>query len=281
MIPANRSILIERWFCAYSRNYIRRHFHAVYRVGEYLPPKVGVQAPLLVCLNHSGWWDVLFGLLLAHDVVGWEYYGVMDERQLRRYRFFTRMGMIGVDRTRLSGAKEFLDYSVDLLKGQRRALWLTPQGEMTSNFNRPLRFQPGLGHLAERLGVFYATTVCLHYEFWNEPRPEAFVSFTPVERFDSAHPDFDRKMFVRNMEQRMESQLDTLLEKARSREASRFEPMLLGKTGVSPAYDLLRSLGARLRGERFTPEHSSVLTPQWKQPPTEAGQETQPKPEQN
>ena len=79
--------------------------------------------------------------------------------------FFARLGIIGVDRTSLAGAKEFIDYASGLLKRRSRALWITPQGAMLSNHARPIRFQPGIGALAEQLGDFYSVTIAFHYEF--------------------------------------------------------------------------------------------------------------------
>ena len=40
--------------------------------------------------------------------------------------------------------------------------------------------------------------------------------------------------------------------------------ILSGSVGISPVYDAMRALGARLRGQKFTPEHSDLTTPQWK-----------------
>ena len=222
--------------------------------------------PLLVCLNHSGWWDVLTGLLAAEDFFDREWYGVMDARQLQRYKFFARLGMIGVDRSSLQGAKEFLAYCETLLKNQPRALWLTPQGEMLSNYRRPLRFQPGIGHLAERLGDFYFTTIAFHYEFWNEKRPEAFISLSAIDRVSAGSDSgFDRRQFIRAQETRLERQVDELLRNVETRDAARFRPLLRGETGISATYDAIRAIGARLRGETLRIEHSEIATPTWKQ----------------
>jgi len=264
MIPAAKSPFLEKCFRLYTRRYLQRSFHAVHRLGDVPEIASEGRTPLLVCLNHSSWWDVPLGFFAATDLIGWECYGVMDERQLRRYRFFAKLGMIGVDRTGLTGAKEFLGYCERLLRGRRRALWMTPQGEMVSSRTRPIRFQPGLGHLAERLGSFCVTTIALHYEFWGERLPEAFVSLSPVVRIEAAEGDFDRKAFVHAQEQRLEAQLDTLLALVQRRDATAFQPLLQGRAGVSPTYDSLRALSARGQGARFTAEHGAVVTPPWK-----------------
>ena len=264
IIPASKTPWLQFLFSKYTRQYLRRNFHAVYQTGELSGCDLSENIPLIVALNHSSWWDVLFGLLAVEEFFTREWYGVMDARQLERYRFFAKLGMIGVDRSGLEGAREFLAYTEALLKNQPRSLWLTPQGEMVSNLRRPIKFQPGIGHLAEKLGDFYFTTIVFHYEFWNEKRPEAFLSLGPVERV-SVGADFNRREFVRAQERRMERQLDELVQAAQSRDTNRFRPLLRGATGISATYDFIRAVGAKLRGQRFRSEHSEIATPQWKQ----------------
>ncbi len=263
MIPAGPPAFYTPFVTHYVRRYLRRSFHAVHLLGE--PPLFDDdgRTPLLVCLNHSSWWDVLLAFHVEREFFGWEQYGVMDERQLQRYRFFANLGMIGVDRTSLAGAREFLDYTERLLRGQRRALWLTPQGAMLSNQQRPFVFQPGLAHLAERLGRFHIARVSLHYEFWDDKLPEAFVSVSSVEMIE-ADANFRRRDFLHAQEQHLEAELDILLAAARHRDASAFAPLLRSTTGISPTYDMLRALTARLRGRSFASEHSALTTPAWK-----------------
>lgn len=263
MIPAGPPTAFAPFVYDYVGRYLRRSFHTVHLFGE--PPQFDDdgRTPLLVCLNHSSWWDVLFAFYFEREFFGWERYGVMDERQLQRYRLFSKLGMIGVDRTSLQGAREFLDYAERLLQGRRRALLLTPQGAMLSNEARPLVFQPGLAHLAQRLGSFHVVRIALHYEFWDDKLPEAFVAVSPIESY-TAGSSFSRRDFLHAQERQMEMELDTLLTLVRLRDPAAFTPLLHGKTGISPTYDLLRSLSARLRGRDFSSEHSAVTTPKWK-----------------
>lgn len=263
MIPAGKPAFYLPYVAPYVQRYLRRSFHTVHLLGA--PPTFtdDGRTPLLVCLNHSSWWDVLLAFRVEKEFFGWERYGVMDARQLERYRFFNNLGMIGVDRTGLQGAKEFLDYAETLLRGQRRALWLTPQGAMLSNATRPLVFQPGLAHLAQRLGRFHLARVALHYEFWDDKLPEAFVSLSPVDLVEIG-ADFHRRDFLHTQERLLTAELDTLLAAVRRRDPTEFVPLLRGATGISPTYDLIRRAAARLRGEAFSSDHSALQTPEWK-----------------
>jgi 1-acyl-sn-glycerol-3-phosphate acyltransferase len=242
MITASKLPLLEKVFVPYTAWSLRRHFRAVHLMGDVPKFDSNENLPLLVCLNHSSWWDVMLGLYAAYTLFDWEAYSVMDERQLQRYRFFSKLGMIGADRTSLAGIKEFLRYAETLLAGKRRALWITAQGEFTSNLVRPIQFQPGIAHIAEQLGDCLITTVAFHYEFWNEPKPEAFVSMSPLTRLTHTS-DFNRRTFLDSLERRMEAQLDALLAAVQKRDASAFHVLLRsGKRGqdhgavVTPKY---------------------------------------------
>ncbi len=264
--PASKWPLLTDWFFRYTRSYLRRSFHAIRLLGE--PPAFAEneRTPLVVCMNHSSWWDLLVSFFLERELFGWDCYGVMDARQLQRYRIFAHMGMLGVDRTSLAGAREFLHDCEMMLKGRRRALWLTPQGAMVSNYHRPIAFQPGIGHLAARLETFFIVEISLHYEFWDERLPEAFISISTPRLLRISPSSFDPRVFVRDAEQRMQAQLDALLTCVRRRDPACFRTLLSGRSGASPTYDLFREIGARLRGEHFSPEHGDALTPPWSKP---------------
>lgn len=275
MIAADQSPIRERAFQSYLNWYLPRCFHTVYRIGDVGAFVDDGATPLLVAMNHTSWWDVLLGLYAERKFFGWERYGVMDERQLRRYRFFAKLGMIGVDRTSLGGSREFLAYARELLQNRRRSLWVTPQGEMLSTRQRPIRFQPGLAHIAHGLNRFYFTTVALHYEFWNERLPEAFISLSPVSLYEQGTMG-DRRHWQQEQEQRLEQQLDDLLAAAQSRNEALFVTEMQGKVGVNAMYDALRRLRAGLTGERFVPEHGGVVTPKWQRQTVDDSAASQP-----
>ncbi len=263
MIRPAKSIWVQRAFRLYNRRYLGRSFHRIHLDGDLTALRGDGQTPLLLCLNHSSWWDLLLGVYLDELMPEWDSYAPMDERQLERYRFFSRLGVIGVDRTSLHGAREFVDYCQELLEGKQRLLCITSQGEFTSNTARPIRFQPGIGAIAGKLSAFSVATVVFDYEFWSEKRPEAFISVRPPQRI-TVTPAFDRRDFVHTMEQKMADHLDALTSLRQQRDPQLFTPLLGGSGIVSPVYDMLRAGTARLRGETFVQSHSEVVTPPWR-----------------
>ena len=265
MIAAPKSRWLERSFRAYNRRYLRRSFHRVHLDGDLAHLRGDGANPLIVCLNHSSWWDLLLGIFLSEHLAEWDSYAAMDERQLARYRFFARLGCIGVDRTSLAGAREFVAHCATLLEGKPRALWMTPQGQFTSPAIRPVQFQPGVGAIAKSLSSFYVSTVVLDYEFWTEKLPEAFISVRPPE-YVQVGAGFDRREFVRLMEHKMEAHLDQFTALRLQRNPALFTTMLSSAGGVSPVYDAIRAVAATLRGEQIRLSHHEAATPAWSQP---------------
>lgn len=257
MLPARKNRLVQWWFRGYVRNYLRRSFHRVFLHGE-LP--VTPPGPLLVCMNHSSWWDMLMAFWLSSELLGWDAYGPMDERQLRRYQILRSIGVFGVDRESLGGAREFLNYSKDLLAGNRRAIWITAQGAMVSHEVRPVRLYSGISRLAQAVENCWVTTLALQYEFWDEKRPEVFVSFAPV-RSVAIHNARQGRTLLNELSAQLERQLDELSSLRQLRDPACFRVGLTAPSGISPVYDALRSIGTRVRGQQWEAEHSAIQTP--------------------
>jgi 1-acyl-sn-glycerol-3-phosphate acyltransferase len=254
VIEARKNRWVDGWFRSYARRYLRRAFHRVLIAGE--PPRL-VDGPLLVCVNHSSWWDLLLGFWLSSQVLGWDSYAPMDQRQLERYPVLRRLGVFGIDRESLRGGREFLQYARRLMQGAPRALWITAQGAMASNDVRPLRLYSGIARLAESLPGCRVATVVLDYEFWDERLPEAFVSFGRVL---SVGPR-GAGALLRELEETMEREMDGLDAVRRRRDSSLFREVLRGAGGISPAYDALRRLRAWSDGKAFEPAHGVLETP--------------------
>lgn len=257
MIPARKNRYIDEWFRGYTRKYLQRSFHRVLLTGK-LPETP--DGPVIVCTNHSSWWDMLMCFWLSRDVLGWDGYGPMDERQLRRYGVLTRVGVFGVDRETLQGSRDFLQYTRDLLTEQRRAIWITAQGAIVSSRLRPVRLYSGAAHLAQALGCCYVTTAAFEYEFWEEKMPEAFVSFGPMRRVEVTD-GASRKRLLGELEEQIERQLDALAALRLERDLSAFRVLLSSKGSISPFYDALRGLRSRCSRQTHEQEHGAVPTP--------------------
>jgi 1-acyl-sn-glycerol-3-phosphate acyltransferase len=253
---------VSTWLLAliagYSRWYMRRHFHGV-RLLRGSSPDIDPTAPLVVYLNHPSWWDPLVGLLLARAWFPQRIlYAPIDARALRQYRFFARLGFFGVEQESLRGAADFLRRGRAVLRQPGASLWLTPQGRFGDVRERPVRFRPGLGHLARRLERGSFVPVGIEYVFWEERTPEVLVHVgQPVVLRAGSGDRMDADSWTARFEKRLEETLDDLGRAARRRQVSDWFPLLEGRAGVGLVYDGWRALRARVRGETFRRSHSA------------------------
>jgi 1-acyl-sn-glycerol-3-phosphate acyltransferase len=96
-------------------------FHRVWLKVEGPLPQPA-DGPMVFYMNHPGWWDGYMAFLLDKIVLRerFESYIMMEEKQLRAYRFFTLCGAFSVDRRRPGEAERSFGAILDPTAGQDR-----------------------------------------------------------------------------------------------------------------------------------------------------------------
>lgn len=124
MIASNKSGLWAKLIEAYVGWKLRSAFRGLWVRGE-LPEGGG----LLVYANHPGFWDGF----VAHQLglsTGWDAYALMDEQNLARYRFLSRIGAFSVRPGDAASASQSLRYARKLLQRPTSAVFVFPEGEL-------------------------------------------------------------------------------------------------------------------------------------------------------
>lgn len=256
--PPAASPLFLRFFLAYNRRYLRKHFHAVRVAREGSPPALS-PGPLLVYLNHPSWWDPLVGLLLAERFFGDRSpHAPIDAAQLERYRIFRKLGFYGVDKRSPGGVRSFLRVSDGILRKPRAMIWLTPQGRFVDARQTDAAFERGLAMLVRRHPEAQVLPVALEYVFWNDRLPEILVRFGDVSRAAQlAVPNDDLDAVNRELVDRLARLQDQLAADSARRDPERFVTCAHGAAGVGGVYDWFRRARAWCRGRTFNPEHGT------------------------
>ena len=178
MIPARKSapfnFVLRRWL---DRT-LRRRFHNVHVGGVEHLRSLDPTRPVVGCVNHTNWWDGFVLYVLSHRLLPHDIHLAMEEKNLRRYRFFTWMGVFGVDLATRATTLPGVRYALRLLHGkapggQARLAWMFVQGELLPA-SRPVVVKPGALFLARQAGASVLPLV-LHYEWLSESRPSIFV----------------------------------------------------------------------------------------------------------
>ncbi len=239
MIPANKQRLFESLFLVYVRRLMRRHFAAVHIAGVERLRGLDGSLPLILVGNHSCWWDGFLDFYLCKTLFHVNPYLMMEEKQLRRYRFFTRFGAFSVNRESPRESYESVQYAVSVLQEPGRGLILYPQGIMLPNDFRPLSFSSGIGRMAVSLGKVLLVPVAHRYEFVGEQRPEAFVSVgEPI----LSEGENDAKRLAAELEAAVTALLDSLRCAITGKETQWFSTVIHGVASTNVKYDRARGM---------------------------------------
>ena len=237
------------WF----ERFFRRHMGGL-RLARWGLPDASA-GPLVVYSNHPGWWDVVVYALLARRLLpGFEGYGPIDAAMLKKYGFFERIGVFGIEPDTARGAATFLRAATDILSRPDRLLMLTAQGRFADPRERPLGLRPGVARLAEVAPDARFLPLAVEYAFWTERGAEALAAFgPPLPAADLLA--LPRRERLARLEEALTATMDRLAADAIARDPARFTSLLEGQAGVGGVYDLWRRARAALRGERFDPAH--------------------------
>lgn len=205
------------------------------------------EGPLVVYMNHPGWWDGYMAFLLDTLVFRerFESYIMMEERQLRAYRFFALCGAFSVDRKRPGEAERSVRYISRLLRERReRILWILPQGRIAPNDRRPLRVYPGAARVALQSGEPLLWPVALRYEFRGEQLPEAFIRVGPAHR---AAPGATEESLTEEIRERLTAAVDALRDEVNEERTESYQALLEGRAGINRMFDRFLALLPRRR----------------------------------
>ena len=195
--------------------------------------------PVLLYSNHVSWWDGYLAFLLTRERWNTETYLMMEERQLRRYRFFQWCGCFSVDREDPREALRSVAYAANVLHGHPgRSVWIFPQGEITPNDRRPLTTYSGTAHIALRAAPVRCVPVALRLEFFGEQRPEALVRIGPSHVVEGG----TARSLQADMDRRLLQTVDELRADALSGATQHYRTVLPGRASINVIWDRVRSL---------------------------------------
>lgn len=241
MIPAHKFPLGERLVERLIDSSFRKYFDRIhFRIrGTFTDEQRKI--PMIICANHSSWWDGYVALLVKRQL-GVDTYLMMEEAQLRRYFFFRWVGCFSVDRQNARSAMQSLQYAGRLLKEKPgRMIWLFPQGEISPNDARPLTFFTGAAHLARMTTPSMLYPLAIRIEFLAEQRPDLFISLGEplgLTEADGRIPGF-LKSCTKDLEERVTAELDQLRADVIAGDYTSFTLLMQGKASTNRIFDKL------------------------------------------
>ncbi|MBM4051745.1 MAG: acyltransferase [Planctomycetes bacterium] len=235
----------KRVFGWYARRLVRKRFAAIRAMPGAMDVLCAIgshDGPAIVAMNHSSWWDPMIPCVL-HPMTAGErgVFAPIDEAMLRKFRFFARCGLFGVEPDSPASLSRLADYSArEFAREPRSTLWITPQGRF-ADVRSPIVLRPGVGVVAHRARGPKVAVLAVEYGFWTEQRPEVFLSARIVD----APSEASARGWHRAIEASLSSACHDLADAVMTRDPARFE-MVFGGAGatINPVYDaMLRARG--------------------------------------
>jgi 1-acyl-sn-glycerol-3-phosphate acyltransferase len=256
-ITAATSSRFQRLFGWYARHYLRKHLHAL-RGRIPALPAIDSDVPVIVYLNHASWWDPLVAIIVAREFFPNRlHYAPIDAEGLSKYRFLSRIGFFGIEPGTVRGARRFLGTASTVCSSPSAALWLTPQGRFADPRERPVRLEPGLGHLLCRLDRAFVLPLAVEYPFWEERTAEALALAGRPLTVDTNERHTAEQWNTR-LAELLEAAQDELAALSRARDSGSFKTIVAGRAGVGAIYDFWRAAKSFLRGQRFQRSHGDI-----------------------
>lgn len=171
MLEANHSKFAEKIFDFYLRRLLTKSFNSIHLIGE-IPKKSG--KPIILAPNHSTWWDGFFVYLLNKVYFKKKFHIMILEQQLRKYKFFLKLGGFSIDKSSPKTVLRSMKYSANLIKNENLIV-IFPQGELLPNHIRPLGFKNGINKIVEMSGHRpLILPLSMKIEFLKEQKPSVF-----------------------------------------------------------------------------------------------------------
>ncbi len=206
MLEARKNRIFNKIFALYNRNLIKRRFNALRVCGlETFEQDVGL--PLLVYANHSSWWDGLIIYEISRRT-RFDWFVMMEEKQLKRYFFFRWLGAFSVVRGDVEEALESIKYVAELMTQKKDvAVLIFPQGKIEPNDLRPIKIESGVASIIRRVREVATVPVALRYEFLGDFKPEVFVKIGELDVIDKPQ---SKSVLKKQMQNKLTSLLDEL-----------------------------------------------------------------------
>ena len=190
MIKANHKKWARFIYDRYFNYQLKNYFNAFYIVNEF--PEIPENLALVITPNHMSWWDPFFIGYAYNFFTTKQHHVIMLENELKKYRFFTKVGAFSINPGDYESVSETLNYGIELLKEKDNLINLFPQGVLEPFDKRPLKLRSGaLSRFSEEC-EFMILPVASRIHYYNERKPEIYMRFGKLIHSENISDDFNK-----------------------------------------------------------------------------------------
>lgn len=194
-IPANESRFFIWFFDRYTRWALKRRFKSVWVKQAYQPHN---DSRTVYFLNHNTWWDGLIPLFLNREFFGQQARAIMEEKQMREYTFFSKIGAFSINLDDSGAALKSLRYALKSIQRPHSSLFIYPEGQITPVSEKQPDFKGGLAWLYSLTEEVDFVPIAIYSHTLRSSKPELYLSIG--EKVNHVK-NLDRKKLTNLLEQ--------------------------------------------------------------------------------
>lgn len=172
-IPAQESVFYIRFFSLYTQWKLRRTFKQVWIKQEYIPSN---SSKTVYFLNHNSWWDGLIPLYLNENVFKQKARALMEDKQMRKHSFFSKIGAFSIDLENPRSSLISLRFALNSLEKENSCLFIYPEGEIKTVSEYEPEFKQGLSWLYKKSDNIDFVPIGIYMHTFRSAKPELYVS---------------------------------------------------------------------------------------------------------
>lgn len=164
---------------------MKRRFGSVYIRNSH---KIERDKSTLYICNHHYWWDGLTPLILNEFIFCQKARAVMEDKQMREFPFFSKIGAFSINRNNPKSALSSLKYGADWLKTPNTCLFLYPEGKFSLPHD-PIHIESGITKLLEWVPDCQLVNISMYISYQKTDKPDFFIDISG----EITHPSNDSK----------------------------------------------------------------------------------------
>lgn len=107
---------------------------------------------------------------------------MMEDKQMKRYRFFRKIGAFSVNSGNKRSSVRSLRYAIKSMMRENACLFIYPEGRIVPFTTEKPQFKDGLSWIISKLDEIKVVPVCIYISHEKSDKPELFLkSGKPVE----------------------------------------------------------------------------------------------------
>ncbi len=160
-------------------------------------------------LNHNYWWDGLIPLYLNHRLFKQRARAFMEDKQMKKHRFFSKIGAFSINLSDPRSAISSLRFAIESLSQSNSGVYIYPEGKIVPPAPKVQPFKGGLAWLAQKCPDIDFVPIAIHIDHSKQSKPELYMMVGNPIKSDSTRT---KNELTKEFEKELNSLMSDLLD---------------------------------------------------------------------